>query len=114
MPNADTVMASMPNADAVDAYLCYHALEAVVDEAVNDAVLKQVTVRCTRVSDVTASITRGAVGRCTCMRMSMCMCVCAGPVRSHRDAAHEAQREVAAGGQRLRSCPEPQALDHAA
>lgn len=99
----------MPNADAVDAYLCYHALEAVVDEAVNDAVLKQVTVRCTRVSDVTASI-----GRCTCMRMSMCMCVCAGPVRSHRDAAHEAQREVAAGGQRLRSCPEPQALDHAA
>ena len=112
-PN-DTVMASMPNADAVDAYLCYHALEAVVDEAVNDAVLKQVTVRCTRVSDVTASITRGAVGRCTCMRMSMCMCVCAGPVRSHRDAAHEAQREVAAGGQRLRSCPEPQALDHAA
>ena len=50
------LMASMPNADAVDAYLCYHALEAVVDEAVNDAVLKQVTVRCTRVSDVTASI----------------------------------------------------------
>ena len=53
-PN-DTVMASMPNADAVDAYLCYHALEAVVDEAVNDAVLKQVTVRRTRCHSVNNS-----------------------------------------------------------
>eukprot|EP00964_Phaeocystis_antarctica_P142956 scaffold108372_cov63-Phaeocystis_antarctica.AAC.3 len=52
-------MATMPNADEVDAYLCYHALEAVVDEAVNDAVLKQVAVRRTRISNVTASITRG-------------------------------------------------------
>ena len=95
-------MATMPNADEVDAYLCYHALEAVVDEAVNDAVLKQVAVRRTRISNVTASITRGTVGRYTCMRMSMCMCVCAGPVRAHRDDAHEAHRQIAAGWQR---CP---------
>ena len=35
---------SIPDADEVDAYLCRHGLEAVVDEAVNDAVLKQVAV----------------------------------------------------------------------
>ena len=38
-------MAKAPTADEVDAYLAAFQLESVVDEAVNDAVLKQAKVR---------------------------------------------------------------------
>ena len=51
---------SIPGADEVDAYLCRHNLEAVVDEAVNDAVLKQVAVSGAPQSQMT-TIVRGAV-----------------------------------------------------
>ena len=64
---------SIPDADEVDAYLCRHNLEAVVDEAVNDAVLKQVAVSGARQSQMT-TIVRGAVP--ARVRVSMCVCAC--------------------------------------
>ena len=87
-----TTPMSIPHADEVDAYLCRHGLEAVVDEAVNDAVLKQVAVSGAPQSQMT--LARGAVP--AAVRVSMCACVCAGSVRAHRDDANEIQRQAAA------------------
>ena len=63
---------SIPDADEVDAYLCRHNLEAVVDEAVNDAVLKQVAVSGAPQSQMT-TIVRGAVPARVCVHARVCV-----------------------------------------